>query len=112
VSLDSNGLRPAEIQMLRMPRLESIGGIVSSKLQKAWIDEAKKVQDWSALGRATKLEWLTISDCHLDTISFLENCRALKRIALVDAKVRDGDMRAVRHVAERVIDHKRHYIYE
>lgn len=47
------------------------------------------LQDWSVIGRMTKLQTLTISDIYIDDFSFLGNCKNLKRLYLHNTNFSD-----------------------
>nr|WP_199172837.1 hypothetical protein [Planomicrobium sp. MB-3u-38] len=100
------------LALFRMSALMDIDAIqyLSENLTKLQIEFAKKIQDFSPIGKIQSLESLSLNDCgNIPSIRFTEQLPRLKTLVLVDSTVVDGDVSRCIEMEYAYFTNKKHY---
>lgn len=95
--------------------IESLEGIdnVSKTLKRVMIENSKKLLDYDAISKCTKLESIVFSKCgDIPSLSVMSSLSKVQHFVILETNVIDGNIRPLLNIEKVAITNKPHYNYK
>jgi len=99
------------VNISNMRALESVAGLQQARgLKVLRAENCKKVRDWEALAVCDMLEVFSLFKCgNIKSIAWLQRCRNVREVVMLETFVDDGDMGGLRSVPQVFFTDRVHY---